>query len=486
MKIFNVFLASDSRFIFSNKTNTSLLLKNTIDEISNGVVNRDWNLKIKIVPWWDEPSFKKAGTTMDTLSHIAKTYDAGIFVLGKDLQGHDAKFQPNSNVTLEYGMFKAAGKIAFLVKESDDVKPPTDMDGQNSTSLERPNEVVSGFLQTLKNYRNPERNTDYRNICIYYNSILSNKLTSLNDNSINQFREWETKALYVGSKSAGIWESVENSKEYNEYIIVRKFIDRNRQFLKTLPIENVISFGPGAGKVDIELMKCMPDTYYIPIDLNVSLAIRSAKSVASIKGCHVPFAVIDDFEESGFYANFETLIETRKNETGKLNLFSLLGVTFSNLSMTCSEFFENIQWLMKDSEDFLLLDAIIYENEDDEQLTKKVKLQLKKYEDLLRNSIRKKKLPNLPKTKLNKKVSLNDFLEFEIVNNKSDEYANHVSIPETKLVFVKYKGNILLIAKFYRFDKLEDYISNRFEICRKETIQNRGIFLLKKSVNIVS
>lgn len=486
MKKFNVFLASDSKFICDGQpqvvtpSSAASNLNRIITKIT-GSFGKNRNLKITIVPWWEEPSFKANGTTIDALSTIAKTYDAGIFVLGKDIQSDDRKFQPNSNVILEYGMFKSAGKITFLIKESDDVIPPSDMNGLTWVSLDRPNEVISGFFETLSSYKTSEKGTDYRDICLYYNSKLSDTFISFSDSTKTTkiFQKWKTKALYVGSKSAGIWKSVEDSNEYNEYIIVRKFINRNRQTLRELPIENVISFGPGAGKVDMELMKCLPDTFYIPIDLNVSLAIKSAKSVASIKGCHVPFAVIDDFEENGFYKNFEKLIDFKKNEIGKQNLFSLLGVTYSNLSMTCGEFLDNILWLMKDSEDYLLLDAIIYDNEDDEQLKQKVKMQIKKYTDLLLNSIRKKKLPNLPKTRL-KKEPLNDKLEFEMVNSKSDEYANHVSISETKLIFVKYEENILLVAKFYQFDKLEEYIRDRFEIIKTDKIQNRGIFLLKK------
>lgn len=502
MQIINVFIGSSSKFIYNDRTRNgnkpNAKLKKVIGEIEAEIEQKGWKTKveIKIKPWWHY--FKEAGTLLGSFSKILQENDIGIFVMGKDiLTEHkrikrDSKnvkkkksfadvFFPNLNVIAEFGMFNAIGKTTFIIKESGEIKLPSDMSGLNDVSLERPNEVVTGFLQTLEEFMANSvsfETSDYEKICSYYDTTLSNKLTALYEDYNPEFIQWETKALYVGSKSANLWKKAESNRNYNEYLTVRQFINDHESEIKSLRVQNVISFGPGAGKVDSELMKNLRDTYYIPIDLNVSLAIKSAKRMTDIKGCHVPFAVIDDFEEPSFYKNFGLLIEARKSEIGKYNLFSLLGVTFSNLSMTCNDFFTNMSSLMKDYEDYLLVDAIIYDEETNEELENIVRSQINNhYSDLIINSITKKRLRMSPKEIRTK----NPVLEITTIDNQDDEeYIQRVSIPNTKLLCVKYEGNILLIAKFYKYDNLSDYISKFFDIRVKDRINNRGVFLLKK------
>lgn len=502
MKIINVFIGSSSKFIYNEKTEGTRTpkdkLKSVIQKIEEEIDNKSWNVKIN--PWWKY--FKEAGTLLGSFSMILQENDIGIFVMGKDVNPNENRikkkskhatirnnqkdsFLPNMNVIAEFGMFNAIGKTTFIIMEGNHIKLPSDMNGINSVTLERPDEVVTGFLQTLEYYMkssHPSGESEYEKICTYYDASLSNRITTLYEGYRKSFKQWETKALYVGSKSANIWKNVENDDNYTEYLVVRDFVQNHENEIKHLPIQNVISFGPGAGKVDSELMNYLEDTYYIPIDLNVSLAIKSAKAVTDIPGCHVPFAVIDDFELPSFYRNIGKLIEARKKEIGKYNLFSFLGVTFSNLSMTCDRFFTYMKRLMKDDNDYLLIDAIIYDKEKDEDLVENVKKQIDKYyQELLVNSINKKGLT----VQIEGQQNLSTILEVNTINNdkNNQEYIKRVSIPNTKLVCVKYQDIILLIAKYYKFEEIEKYISKYFDIEIKEPIKNRGVFLLKKQRN---
>lgn len=483
MREIKVFLASSTKFIYDKENlsegSSAKKLKNVIEEI---IRKNSANKKVivKIIPWWT--CFKEAGTFMSALLNVIHESEIGIFMLGKD-QNIKNEYKPNPNVIIEYGMFTALNKIAYLIKESDKVKLPSDMYGLNANSLERQDEVVTGFIQTLNDYIGKPNSVQktYGNVCAYYDVDLSNKFIVFNSGNNDELRDWESKSLYIGTKSAGLWQKIEENKYYREYLAIKSFITDYKGTIENLPINNVISFGPGIGKIDQEIMSCLRDKVYIPIDLNISLAIKSARTISENLGCRVPFAVVDDFENAACYTQLSNLIESKRLEIGKNNLFSLVGVTFSNLSMNCEDFFQYMQGLMKDEKDYLFIDAIIYNKESDSVLKNNLRKQMKKYYlQLISNAIKKKGLfkPSPSKDCL----TIEDF-EFSFIKPSDvDEYQSRVSIPNTKVICVKYQDNIVLIAKHYKYDDIKTFISERFEIVESKSYdeRKRGIFLLKK------
>ena len=148
MQIINVFIGSSSKFIYNDRTRNgnkpNAKLKKVIGEIEAEIEQKGWKTKveIKIKPWWHY--FKEAGTLLGSFSKILQENDIGIFVMGKDiLTEHkrikrDSKnvkkkksfadvFFPNLNVIAEFGMFNAIGKTTFIIKESGEIKLPSDM-----------------------------------------------------------------------------------------------------------------------------------------------------------------------------------------------------------------------------------------------------------------------------------------------------------------------------------------------------------------------
>lgn len=493
MRKINVFIASDKSFIpKKSQTEKSDAIKlQTVITKTREIIEKRWNEGVVMKPWWEDPNFNDAGNVLDTVQKIAHEYDIGIFVFGKDIKlrrlvGNKTAYAPNSNVLIELGMFKILGKKVYIIKDKNTTLP-SDINNRKTASLERIEACVDGIVRTIESARNEAmQKTKYNKACVLHDIGLSNSFVNFNHNGKDELVKWETKALYVGTKSASIWDAIEKRRDYTEYLAVRDFISINKNLFKELPIDNVFSFGPGSGKIDGILMGFIPDSYYIPIDLNVSLAIMSMEQVAP-NAKDVPFAIVDDFEKDTCYTRLKELIESKRYEIGKNNLFSMLGVTFSNLSMSCISFFNKMSALMNDDNDYLLLDVIIYDKQgdvlykDDDEIEENVKKQIENiYWSLVKNTISKKRL--------NEKMQELDKSCLEYIFLEGDEASIYTAIPNTKVVSVCYKEskNIIMIAKHYRFDEIKNFISdlNYFEIIssKKDVKRNRGIFLLKKKV----
>lgn len=514
-----VFLASSSRFRPNNSYDKEAPEKlGDIIACLNQKI-RTKKPKVEITPWWNCAILKKTDFILKILNEVVNYYDFGIFVIGKDVIGQtylksiskdceklESEMFPNHNVIAELSMFYYAQKKIFIILEDSEIKIPSDFNGLNSVLFSDIDGIKKGFFESLK-CKHDHSTISYGKCCVYYNPALSDKFVNFNafnNQQISQrasqydFSKWESRALFVGSKSAFLWKNIEEDPDYPEKIAMTNFTSKgqNRNWdqnsiindLNELEIDNIISFGPGIGTIDnILLSSFIPNKpYYIPVDLNVSLAIESMKSIKN----QVPFAIIDDFETSFCYDNLSPFLESNKLRIGSNNMFSMLGVTFSNLSMNCDTFFYNMKSIMKDEKDYLLLDVIIknglLQNNKGKKTTianrvkndvlKKIKEQ-NGYWELIQNSIKKKGLNPCENP---------EGLDIGCFESSSNEYKTRTNISDTVIVYVKHQNNIITIAKYYDYESFKKYVQQYFELVAsaKYAEQSRGVFLLKTKTNI--
>ena len=158
----------------------------------------------------------------------------------------------------------------------------------------------------------------------------------------------------------------------------------------------------------------------------------------------------------------------------------MLGVTFSNLPKTENAFLQKMNSLMRDANDYFLLDAIIYQEENDEDLKNRIRRQVsdEHYLSLLKNAINKKKI-GINEVPL-QHLKIEDLTVELIIPRKIKK--TYTNLLKTKVVYVGYEGNILLIAKQYQYEELKRHLTRDFKIVRthKDAEDNRGVFLLKK------
>jgi hypothetical protein len=481
-----VFLASSSKYRFGKKNNTEYgkALKNIIEQIEKQMAAEGLTEVVSITPWWDCLSFKTAGDFIDSLIDVVHEYNLGIFVLGKDIESQKSDdYFPNNNVMIEVGMFKVMRKKTFIIEDGNIIKP-SDLNASQSVKFSETANIVRGFIATTKTIINEKTIWQQNETCVYYNYELPLQIMNFNNNTAD-LQRWCTKALFVGSKSAYLWGKREISAPYDEELVIEDFAQRNTFSSACANIDNIISFGPGAGKIDCKLVEVceqvQPKICYIPIDINAYLIIRSAQKISGM-GKQIPFAILDDFEKNECYTRLATLVEMNKNKIGKNNLFSMLGVTFSNLTMDCNTFCGNMKKVMKDANDHLFLDVIIYDDtnggfKDEKELREKIDEQIDIYWELIKNSIKRKGLcedcDNL------------DYRNLKIELNTPPKLNVYTKIPETKILSVSYNNNILFIAKYYQYEKIKQFFGRHFTIVDSEIYPEslRGVFLLKKKTN---
>lgn len=479
-----VFLASSSKYRFGKKNNTEhgKDLKNILEKIENKIIEEGLSNEVSITPWWECLSFKTAGDFIDSLIDVVHEYNLGIFVLGKDIEFKEQQdgYFPNNNVMIEVGMFKVMGKKTFIIEDGNIIKP-SDLNSSKSVKFSEIDNLVRGFIETIKTIIDENKIWTQKETCVYYNYNLPIQIMNFNNNYVD-LRKWCTKALFVGSKSAYLWEKRESSDPYDEDLVIENFAQRKTFSSACAKFDNIISFGPGAGTIDGKLVQVcaqiQPKICYIPIDINAYLIIKSAQKISS-QGKQIPFAILDDFEQNECYPRLASLVEMNKNKIGKNNLFSMLGVTFSNLTMDCNTFCSNMNMIMKDTNDHLFLDVIIYDDtnggfKDDEELRRKIDDQIEMYWELIKNSIIRKGLCE-DCDRLNCK-------DLRVDLNIPTKLNRYTKIPETKILRVSYNNNTLFIAKYYQYEKIKKFFERHFTIVDSEIYPEylRGVFLLKK------
>ena len=181
------------------------------------------------------------------------------------------------------------------------------------------------------------------------------------------------------------------------------------------------------------------------MDINIYLITMVIDRLTKKESFPVPFAILDDFEKGACFDRLNALIEAKEYEIHKRNLFSIVGVTFSNYS------------------------------EDENQLSGKNK-------PLIVHSIRKR-FNNIHR-------ELSDDALFKKVKYEcpnENRYKEMTNLHNTKIVECTYNDDntsgslTLLLLKQYDYDEFKEYLKGSFEIVASSLDEKnkRGVFLLR-------
>ncbi|MDI9312776.1 MAG: L-histidine N(alpha)-methyltransferase [Limnohabitans sp.] len=463
-----------------------------------------------VFPWWDEGTLNGGEILIDNLIQVANKCDAGIFILRKDdilvnnKDGHEIGV-PRDNVLIECGMYLGLkGKERTLVIKDGDyhtIKIASDLGGVllkdiDDTDLES---------SLIKFFDNKKLNIESKKTKFY----LSNTNT---DNILNQeFKKWSSKALYIGSKSARLWEAFENEKDSEKTLLdkeeVKEFVEKidksTNITIDYTKINNVISLGPGCGKFDNEIVSKVFSKNnllkYIPIDINPYYAYKASKYVKKKSpNIKIPFAIIEDFEENSEYVT--DLLKNKIHDLKQSCLFLMIGGTFSNLEGDEENVIVKIKSWM-DENSYLIVDVFIkpedytFAKDDKRQVKELMKSEF--YNDFIINSIEKRHVIN--DEDYLKKVKNN--LSTYLIGDEKSKVNTYTNVNLTSVVTYDLKINDsnnkeIFVVKRYDFKQIKKFLEEHFLILEsfdglnegKQTqLKNgglykseRGIFLLQK------
>lgn len=515
-----IFIASSTKHLMGDdnyKIRNNEHQKIIYEEYQNGIYS-DGNPKslvIQIVetirksnvhdvkPWWENGVIPYGANILDKLLELTDICNGGIFIFGKDdpLLGVQNEGKPRviarDNVILECGMFLSKnGKdnTFVLIEDWKDEKgqyhkvdPPSDFSGIKNIYFRKNN--IDNAIDQLNNLITESSNKNVKSsldkTVFYFSKNSKNRI--INKEYIIKRDEWVTKALYLGHKSAGLWREIENNTDYDGYYnddLYKKIFDKlDNNFC----IDNVISLGPGCGKLDESIVTFLvsKNVKYIPIDINSCFALMSAEKIS--KRSTVPFAIINDFET---YADEIRDVLREKHIIEQNNLYLMLGGTFANLSMNESDFIVNIKEWMSPG-DYLLLDIFI-KNDDDN--IERYSLKKKPGEQIQQGSLKdsqRRFLVNLmhnkyPLTQVKTVEDMSDNYE-EYIDEKILNQRNSKSVvPNTLTHACYYKKNndILVATRRYNFNDFLAFISRYFTVIMTSNVETgvfnpRAVFLLK-------
>lgn len=462
-KELEIFIASSNVYVKKNKNG-----KISVPASNNGrlkkVIEAIKEAGFKPFPWWSDPNFRDGKTILTNLITASKKYDGGVFILNKDIvtRKNSKKGFPNINVLLEAGMFYSSKGIdnTFLITDGNysDINIPSDLSGYIIADLD--DSDIKDRIKKFFDERDYSNENTFDKVSYFISNYISQQIVERN------YEHWETKGLYIGNKSARIWNKIENSYSYKVNITALKdFIDEtvNDELIDFRKIDNVISFGCGNGKTDNFLLQKIAETNvsisYVPIDINPILIYYASKNID--KTIRLPFSIVDDFEiEVG---HIQKIIDGKKDDIGEKNLFIMLGVTFSNLEGTESTIINKIKKWMSNG-DYFLMDVSINKDDDSDNLKKALKDE--KYKNLLYNSLLKKEI-----IEYSTPIENIDFTVSLIDNSQRNKYTD---IESTKVYSYKYNEEKVLISKRYDFDDIKQKIETNFNLINSKPVNSQN------------
>jgi len=156
------------------------------------------------------------------------------------------------------------------------------------------------------------------------------------------------------------WKAVEYDPNYSTGVASGKVMNALSVLYKkhiTGTIDNIISFGPGAGSLDKEVLPVLSSigtTKYIPVDLNYYLLNLVSDNIErSNTNIIVPYAIHGDFEDGMAEITKKINLKTLGNR-----IFLMLGSTFANIEIQETTFFSGLKGIMRKG-DYLFLETFL-------------------------------------------------------------------------------------------------------------------------------
>jgi len=476
----SIFVASSSAYIQRREDGRPDPVASRAGKLS-GLLKAIEDAGFNPVPWWEwwqTPQYRHHDSLLVNLHIFSQRSDGGIFVLGEDVEvapqtPGDVQHVPNSNVLLEAGMFigaKGLHNTLFVLdaEHAENLKSltPTDLAGYLPIDLNNP----SLAEHIREHFNRANEATLFDKVTFYIGTTLYQKILK------KEFGHWTSKANYIGTESARIWNGLESSRGYsiNRRQLTR-FVEKLTKLVDFRGIDNIISLGCGNGKSDkaflVSIAEIVPNPCYVPVDINPGLVVYAAQNLPP--RARMPFAVIEDFESGS--EHITKVIKARIHEIGEANFFIMLGVTFSNLDEDEAQFCWNMQGWM-DEKDFFMLDVSLNASDDETYLRKLC--DDGPVRELMLNSL-------ITRGKIGNGLDASD-VKFDLVEiTDSPEAEKCTVIDGTRTWCYEHNGQSVLISKRYEWREISRHLSKFFEVVLSEEVPSqegraRGIFVLKK------
>lgn len=436
--------------------------------------------KHEILPWWEIENFND--TFIKSIVKQSRICDGGIFIFGNDDIISDGREITRDNVLIEYGIFYSIKPKYTIPIIGKNVHIPSDLQSRNFPKLGDKN-----LLNKLNKYFILSKPNSQVNKLIFY---LSKEVVK-DCFKKKTVKDWVSRALYIGLESARKWSKIEEADDYKGLDFLNGNPKGSNEFFAKIKGEkfiNIISLGPGTGKIDQSFyVKIKGDSTknYIPIDINPYLAGVAIEKMLKLS-CNVPFAIIGDFEESieevVKIINSKTIIKEQKK------LFLMLGLTFSNIETSEDLFLPYLSNLMS-FDDYLLIDVLCYykKNDDSKNYTESISGLNNSYKEFFIHALQKRS--DDPQLKDIKMEKFDEHIEIVKCENNNTKYSLHDDIIISQYISNSEKDSPpLLIGKRYFYDSIKEEFNKNFQLVNelsiveknKETF-GRSLFLLKKN-----
>jgi hypothetical protein len=308
------------------------------------------------LPWWETGVFRAGDVTLDRLVQLSQLCEAAVLVFGADdktwARGVEFK-SVRDNVLLEYGLFLGRNDrehAVILAEKSAGI--PSDLAGITVIHYTRGKETQIAIAEKVVNHfrRLLRADRDF----VSKPSIVMHADSSQSLQSLDALasRKWSAPRLYEGLNGALAWLAVENDPEYRKRVQAAQAGAQIGRMVGDIPVSTVISLGPGAGSIDVEIMGNLTEhrwREYVPVDINQYLLLESAYKVSQqnpmtecVRG------ILCDFDK-----NLPFVGDTVKKHTNGPRLFLMAGGTFGNSLKSESSLLRGLYSIMEDDDLFL-------------------------------------------------------------------------------------------------------------------------------------
>lgn len=424
--------------------------------------------------WWE--SISPGQYTMNALVSLAQSVDAAIFLMTQDdiVNFRNIKtIQPRDNVLIEYGLFLGhlSQERTIILKEKGDLKLASDISSITYENLEdditSTSDKLIAHLQKIFSTKDKSIKAKIIPTVIDWDVMVKQLLPGIPS-------DWRSTALYLGAEGAKNWikrlEDFDDERVKLENRVVNNII----HLLKNAEIRTLVSFGPGNGDTDKEVIAHQMNREswlrYIPVDINEYLLSTTTTKVSEL--VEVPVSIQSDFEKRLAF------IKNTLNDYAKHPItYALFGGTFGNMDGFETPFLNTLKSFLETGDQILLDITIKGENwseqNDYKYDTTKYSYGVKQF---ICSGISKRTNENIQDL-------INKFSErIHFIRGESD-------IPDTDTIHIasikeKY---ILLTQRRYNFKSTVDWISKNlgFEVISQmesydnEKVLGVGLLLLK-------
>ena len=314
-------------------------------------------LDVEVLPWWDNKVFRPGDLPLNRLVQLAGLCDAAVLIFGGDKDKVWSRGVLSEgvrdNVLLEYGLFLGACDLEHTVVVCEkDAKRPSDLDGLTVVFKKRKDtheKVAEAVVEHFRHLLQAEGREFQSKPSLVLHADWSMRLHAMapTDN-----QHWSLASLYSGLRGALAWRDVEHSPAYKARVQTEEGGAQIGRLVGDRPVNTVVSLGPGAGSVDVEVMANLPVRQwreYIPIDVNQYLLLESARRVAEENArTECVRGVLCDFD-----TNVSFVGDVVKRYSKGPRLFLMAGGTFGNSGQTESALLSKLHQVMGEDDLFV-------------------------------------------------------------------------------------------------------------------------------------